>query len=384
MLPEDLKARLGRIFESQTTRRALLLGGAIFAAYTLGLASADMIDSLRMGVAYAIQNVPLLDVAYTVKSWFAGAMSNVATFGIGLSDWANSCGVEIGRQARDALLSMQAFMGSATDAAREIFHGSLSQTKEFASFWMNKTGLQMPASPAEAVITIGKGIGKAVMAVAEVWGAYEVLKKSYDWAIRKVKGDISKKGDGVQIGSVQNLQLTIAIGGEKAAATASEQLQAVMKSSEIVVPEAVIEKAAEAVKKATAEDIKPKDISTAEPVASSAPILVSGETPVNRKAWDGLLKDSPWPSNLSKSGLLWASQEFQKTLNHSISQNLAASVFPNLAGLSEELLNRPLELVGDILVLSERRKTRNDPLIDDDEPSILPRDNDQPPSPPMM
>lgn len=378
MLPEDLKTRLGRIFESQTTRRALLLGGSLFAAWTLGFASADLIESLRLGVVYAIQHVPLLDAAYTVKTWFAGAMSHVATIGLGLSDWANSCGVEVGRQARDALLSMQAFMGSASDAARDIFHGTLSQTKEFASFWMNKTGLQMPTSLTDAAVTIGKGVGKAVMAVAEVWGAYEVLKKGYDWAVRKVKGDISKKGEGVQIGSVQNLQLTIAIGGEQAATTAGEQLRAVMKASEIVVPEVVIEKAAEAIEKATIEDIKIKAAET--PVEG----LAAEETPVNRKAWDGLLKDSPWPSSLSRSNILWASQEFQKTLNTSISQSLASSAFPGLAGLSQEILNRPLELVGDILVLSERKKGRNDPVFDEDDPSILPRDNDQPPSPPLM
>lgn len=391
MLPEDLKTRLGRIFENKTTRRALLLGGSLFAAWAMGYASADLLETIRLGVVYAVQHVPLIDAAYTVKTWFAGAMSNVASVGLGLSDWASNLsdwasgsGIEVGRQVRDALLSMQAFMGDAAEAAKEIFNGTLSQTKEFASFWMNKTGIQIPADPVDATIAIGKGLGKALLGIAEIWGVYEAAKKAYDWALKKVKGgaeaaeDVSKQSDGVQIGSVQNLQLTIAIGGQPAAETAKEQLKAAMRASEIIIPEAVIAKAVEAV-----EQAKPDAKAEAQDRTDVGP---QADAPVNRKAWDGLLKESPWPIGISASKIIWASQEFQKSLNENLSQSLASSAFPTLSSLSQEVLNRPLELVGDILVMSQRRKTPNDPVFieDDADAPVVPRDTDHPPSPPLM
>ena len=390
MLPDDLKSRLGRVFENQTTRRALLLGGSLFAAWSLGFASADLIETIRLGVVYAIQHVPLLDAAYTAKTWFAGAMSQVASVGLGLSDWATGSGIEVGRQARDALLSMQAFMGDTVHAAKEMFHGTLSQTREFASFWMIKTGIQIPADPVEATIAIGKGVGKALLGIAEIWGVYEAAKKAYDWTLKKVKGnsetetDKTKSGDGVQIGSVQNLQLTIAIGGQPAAETAKAQLEAAMRASDIIIPDTVIAKAVEAVEQSVPAG------KAEEGVLTKADLIVetsqTAETPVNRKAWDGLLKESPWPLGLSASKILWASQEFQKTLNGNLAESLASSTFPALANLSEEVRNRPLELIGDILVMSQRRRGPNDSVfVDEDEDApVVPRDSEHPPSPPLM
>ncbi|MCE6958790.1 hypothetical protein LAZ40_06975 [Cereibacter sphaeroides] len=314
MLPHALKTRFVRFLETQGTRRALLMGGSMLAAWTLGVATPDLAAAVNAGVVTAIQCLPWEDVATTVADWFAGGLSHLATVGIGLSDWAGSCGAELGRQVRDAVNDMQVFMGDGIPAARDIFHGTVAQSREFAAFWMNRIGSALPKHPLDSGIDLAKEAGKLLVSAAEIWGVYKGMAEAWDWAVRRTRSGWPEGGERtVHIATIENLQLTIAIGGKPAAETAAAQLRATVESTAIRIPDAVIARLDGTVGsglKSTAASVPsalPKPESDPGAAPALKPILLRearGEVP------DSALALGPF----NAPGVLWTSSEFRRHL----------------------------------------------------------------------
>jgi hypothetical protein len=303
MISTQLTERLRKIFARRGTRRALLMGGSVLAASFMGFATPELVAGIHAGLVFAVQNFPLQDALITSREFFVGALSHVSSVGIGLETWANSSGVELARNVRDAIVEMKIFMGDAVWAAKELFDGTISQGREFASFWMDKAGETVDATMEAlksdfpgTVKAAGEKVGKALVAVAEVWGVYKALDEIYDWSLRRLgrraKAAAPEAAPApVTIANVETLQITIAIGGETAAETATIQLADLMKSANIEVPEALVQQAVDSL------------AARGDPVAAS------------RACGRAIPSESPAPvPSASDPDVLWMSEAFRRDL----------------------------------------------------------------------
>jgi hypothetical protein len=312
MMSDDVKERVTRCLKDKKGRRVLLLGGSVLAASTMGFSTPDLAAAVHGAFLIAVENFPLQEALATARDLFLGAKSHVATVGIGIHEWATSSGVELARIARDAVVEMKIFMGDAVEASRDLFEGTISTSRDFATFWFEKAGEAVATTMGSikgdlpgALKAAGEKIGGVLVAVAEIWGVYKALEEAHEWSLRRL-GRRAKKADpdaeAPSVVNVGTIQINIAIGGEKTAQAATADLEEVLKAADISIPEGLSRKVIEA---ASAIELRPVSESVD---AATSPEIDSG-------------------ISASDPGIVWMSDMFKRDLSRRISSHLGSDVF---------------------------------------------------------
>lgn len=327
-MSNDLKARLVRCLGGRKGRRALLLGGSVLAASTMGFATPDLVAAVHGAFLLAVEHFPLQDALLTAHDLFAGAKSHIATMGIGIHDWATSSGVELARIARDAVVEMKIFMGDAVEASKTLFEGTISHSREFASFWFDKAGETLATTMGSlksdlpgAVKAAGGKICDVLVAAAEIWGVYKALEEAHDWSLRRLGRKVKKvepEADAASVVNVGTIQINIAIGGEKTAEAAAVSLADVLKTGDISIPESLSRKIIDAASAAEAPSIA---------AGVDAATIQTDETGISA----------------SDQGIVWMSDMFKRDVSRRISSHLGPDAFASSKLSDAAVLNDRIE-----------------------------------------
>ncbi|MCW3782554.1 hypothetical protein [Defluviimonas salinarum] len=215
MTGNDLDGRISRLFTRTNARRALFLSGSIAVASCVGYATPDLVAAVHHGLAAALSHVPMAPTLEATNAYFNGGLTWIGAVGVGLSDWVSGAGGEIGVRTAETVNQMRSHLAGDAEAARGLFENTISKSSEFLSFWRSTIRNSIPSSPADLVTQAGK----ALAAVAEVWGVYKGLTEAYEWSIGKIRRKVAKAPEtartaeaaGISIGSVTNLQVNISV-----------------------------------------------------------------------------------------------------------------------------------------------------------------------------
>jgi hypothetical protein len=320
-MSDDLKARLVRSLSGRKGRRALLLGGSVLAASTMGFATPDLVAAVHGAFLLAVEHFPLQDALATAHDLFTGAKSHIATVGIGIHEWATSSGLELARIARDAVVEMKTFMGDAVEASKELFTGTISTSRDFAAFWFEKAGEAIATTMGSlksdlpgAVKAAGEKIGGVIVAVAEIWGVYKAMEEAHEWSLRRLGRRAKKQEPDTEAANVVNvgtIQINIAVAGDKAAQAATVSLAEALRHADIDIPDSLSRKIVDAV----GLDASGTSSPTKPPRAISA----------------------------SDPGIVWMSDTFRRDMSLRISSHLGPDVFATRNASEDAALNDRIE-----------------------------------------
>lgn len=179
-----LSNRIAPLFAQQHARHAMYMAGSAVVSCYLGAPLPRAPRGASSWAGLALSHAPFAPTIEAVSNYFGGALTYLGSVGLGVADWVEAAGGEIGQRSRDVLSAMGHFFGDRVDSAKSYFDMAIANTAEFAALWRGTIKESILGDP-QALLDRACNV---VTRIGEVFAVVAGIKESYSWVCRKFLG----------------------------------------------------------------------------------------------------------------------------------------------------------------------------------------------------